>query len=125
LNAQTFAKRAYTENAASTGTARSIEYEVMARVTHRMKSAAEAGPQAFPKLVEALSDNQRLWTVLALDVADEENGLPKDLRARIFYLAEFVRVHTGKVLSKQARLGPLLEINTAILRGLRTNGAQK
>ena len=125
MNAQTIAKRAYAESTAPTRTPRSVEYELLARVTHRMKSAAEAGPRAYPKLVEALSDNLRIWTTLAVDVADPQNGLPEDLRARIFYLAEFVRVQTSKVLAKKARLAPLLEVNAAILRGLRVKAPVK
>ncbi len=120
MNAQTLtqAQKGYAQNARTTQTPRSMEYELIARVTHRIKANAEAGPRAFPKLVEALSDNQRLWTALAVDVADDGNALPPDLRARIFYLAEFVQQHTSKVLMKKARIGPLLEINAAILRGL-------
>ena len=125
MNTQTIAKRAYAETAATTRTPSSVEYELLAKVTHRMKTAAEAGPLAFPKLVEALSDNQRLWTAFAVDVADADNGLPPELRARLFYLAEFVRVHTSKVLNKKARLGPLLEVNAAILRGLRSQGTRR
>lgn len=124
MNAQTLAKRAYSQTARTTQTPRRTEYELIARITHRIKAAAQEGPLAYPKLVEALSDNQKLWTTLAVDVADDDNGLPQELRARIFYLAEFVRQHTGKVLAKKARITPLLEINAAILRGLgerRTN----
>ncbi|CUH79729.1 flagellar biosynthesis regulator FlaF [Tropicibacter naphthalenivorans] len=121
MNAQTLAKRAYSQSARSTQTPRRTEYELIAQVTHRIKAAAEAGPMSYPKLVEALSDNQRLWTALAVDVADKDNELPQDLRARIFYLAEFVQQHTGKVLAKKARITPLLEINAAILRGLGSN----
>ncbi|MFZ7091096.1 flagellar biosynthesis regulator FlaF [Primorskyibacter sp. 2E233] len=118
MNAQSLAQHAYSQTARTTKTARGTEYELIARVTHRIKSAAEAGPLAYPRLVEALSDNQRLWTMLAVDVADDDNGLPQDLRARIFYLAEFVQQHTTKVLMKKERITPLLEINAAILRGL-------
>ncbi|WP_121629354.1 flagellar biosynthesis regulator FlaF [Tropicibacter alexandrii] len=118
MNAQTLAKHAYSQTARTTQTPRRIEYDLFARITHRIKTAAQAGPLAYPKLVEALSDNQKLWTTLAVDVADSDNGLPDDLRARIFYLAEFVQQHTGKVLAKKARITPLLEINAAILRGL-------
>lgn len=118
MNAQSLAKRAYTQTARSTKTPRGVEYELIARITHRIKAAAEAGPLAYPKLVEALSDNQRLWTTLACDVADEENALPQELRAQIFYLAEFVQQQTSKVLSKKGRITPLLEVNAAILRGL-------
>ncbi|WP_170134592.1 flagellar biosynthesis regulator FlaF [Salipiger aestuarii] len=125
MNAQTMAQRAYAENALSTRTDRSIEYELFARVTHRIKAAAEAGPRAFPRLVEALHENRKLWTALAVDVVDAENKLPSELRAQIFYLAEFTQVHTGKVLAKKARIAPLLEINAAIMRGLSGRGAKK
>ena len=118
MNVQTQAQRAYARNARTTQTPRGAEYELIARVTHRIKAAAEAGPRAYPKLVEALSDNQRIWTTLAVDVADDGNALPQDLRARIFYLAEFVQQHTAKVLTRKARIKPLLEINAAILKGL-------
>lgn len=120
MNAQTLAhaRKGYAQHARTTQTPRSTEYELIARVTHRIKAAAEAGPRAYPKLVEALSDNHRLWTTLAVDVADGENELPRELRAQIFYLAEFVQLHTSKVLTRKARIGPLLEINAAILRGL-------
>ncbi|MBV7395353.1 flagellar biosynthesis regulator FlaF [Mameliella sediminis] len=125
MNAQTLAQRAYAQNARSTQTPRGTEYELIAKVTHRIKAAAEAGPRAYPRLVEALYDNQRLWTALAVDVADSENGLPAELRARIFYLAEFVQHHTSQVLSKKARIRPLLEINAAILKGLSGRSTQK
>ncbi|MGH1412413.1 MAG: flagellar biosynthesis regulator FlaF [Pelagimonas sp.] len=118
MNTQSLALRGYSQNARTTQTPRGTEYELIAKVTHRIKSSAEAGPRSYPKLVEALSDNQRLWTTLAVDVADKDNALPQDLRAQIFYLAEFVQQHTGKVLARKGRLAPLLEINAAILRGL-------
>jgi flagellar protein FlaF len=82
-----------------------------------MKSALEGNH--FPKLAEALHENRVLWTALASDVAGEANQLPAELRARIFYLAEFTLLHTSKVLAKQASAVPLLDINAAILRGLR------
>lgn len=120
MNAQTLAQaqKGYAQHARTTQTPRALEYELIARVTHRIKAAAEAGPRSYPKLVEALSDNLRLWTTLAVDVADKDNALPQELRAQIFYLAEFVQHHTSKVLNRKARIAPLLEINAAILRGL-------
>lgn len=116
------AQRAYAPTTAPTRSNRSIEYEVIARVTHRLKKAIETGQ--FVKLVEALNENRKLWRALAIDVSDDDNGLPSDLRARIFYLAEFTDHHTSEVLSKRANAVPLLEINTAILRGLKPAGAR-
>jgi len=56
------------------------------------------------------------------DVASPQNALPKDLRARIFYLAEFTAQHTRKVLRNEDTAVPLLEINAAILGGLQAEG---
>jgi flagellar protein FlaF len=122
VNALDMAQRAYAPTTAPTRSNRSIEYEVIARVTHRLKDAVEKGQ--FVKLVEALHENRKLWRALAIDVVDQNNGLPADLRARIFYLAEFTDHHTSEVLAKRAAPIPLLEINTAILRGLKPVGAR-
>lgn len=120
MNARTLAQRAYAGNTAPTRAPRGIEYEVIARITHRIKSAAMKGPAAFPELASALHENRQLWTLLAIDVAGPANDLPEDLRARLFYLSEFTAHHTSKVLARTASVAPLLEVNTAVLRGLRT-----
>lgn len=114
------AQSAYAQNAAPTRTHRRTEYDAIARITHRMRKAPSAG---FGAVAEALHDNRQLWTILAADVADKANGLPASLRAQIFYLAEFTMQHSEKVLSDNASLQPLIEINTAILRGLKPGGA--
>jgi flagellar protein FlaF len=122
VNAFDMAQRAYAPTAAPTRSNRSVEYEVIARVTHRLKRAVEVG--IFGNLAEALHENRKLWRTLAVDVADDENGLPSELRARIFYLAEFTDFHTSEVLGRRANAIPLLEVNTAILRGLKPTGAR-
>lgn len=85
-----------------------------------MKKAIESDD--FPKLAEALYENNKLWTALAIDVIDENNLLPDELRARIVYLADFTRIHTQKVLRKEDTAVPLLEINAIILGGLKPKG---
>lgn len=122
MNAQIMAQRAYAADRAPTRSAKSMEYEVIARVTHRMKDAAKKGRRGFPELARALHDNRELWALLAADVSDADNGLPADLRARIFYLGEFTRHHSSQVLAGKAGVAPLLEINTAVLKGLRAEG---
>lgn len=119
------ARAAYASPVAPTRTARDIEYDAFARVTHRLKAALEADKAGFAALAGALHDNRSLWTTLASDVAEATNGLPAALRSRIFYLAEFTRHHSGKVLLGEAGAGILVEINTAIMRGLRCEAGAK
>lgn len=119
MNALHLAKTAYATNKAPIRTPRGIEYEAFARVTHRLKAAAERGKPGFADLAQALHLNRRLWTILAADVAESSNGLPQDLRARIFYLAEFTNEHSRKVMRGDETVEALVDINTAMMRGLR------
>lgn len=122
MTAHSLAQRAYGQTAAPTRTARGTEYDVMARITHRLIAAAKQGRKGFSQLCQAVHDNRRMWTILATDVADAGNPLPQELRARIFYLAEFTQEHSSKVLRREATVAALVEINTAVMRGLRTQG---
>ncbi|ARE40393.1 flagellar protein FlaF [Rhodovulum sp. P5] len=121
MNALQMAQQAYSAPAQNqTRSPRATEYAAFARITARLKSAHEAGRDAFPALAAALTENRKLWRILAIDVADRDNALPPPLRAQIFYLYEFTDQHSAKVLKQQADAGPLIEINTAIMRGLRS-----
>ncbi|MGE0407929.1 MAG: flagellar biosynthesis regulator FlaF [Amphiplicatus sp.] len=101
----------------STATPRGVEYEVFARVTRDLTSAEGAGP--FAAMAKALTANLDLWTVLGVDVAGDGNTLPAELRSKIFYLFEFTRHHTARVMKGEATAGVLIDINKAVMRGLR------
>jgi len=117
VNATSLAQNAYSSAVAPVRTDRDTEYGAFARVTQRLKhSSAKKNHSEF---VTALHENRQLWTLLAVDVADAENELPQALRAQIFYLAEFTLQHTSKVLSGEATVESLIDINTSIMRGLR------
>ncbi len=123
MNAHFMARTAYAGKDAATRTPRAIEYEVFARVTKRLRAGAEAqGPGGFTQLAQALHDNRTLWATLAMDLADDGNGLPAPLRARLFYLSEFTAQHTSKVLAAEASPEVLIDINTAVMRGLQAQG---
>lgn len=111
------ARQAYGAAISSARTARTAEQHIIAEATSRLRAAA-SDPRNFPRLAAALHDNRRLWTRLAADVADDGNGLPQALRARLFYLAEFTNHHSALVLQGKADAGPLIDINIAVMRGL-------
>ena len=118
MNALQMAKTAYAANQTPIRTPRGTEYEAFARVTHRLKSAGR-DETPFPELAAALHANRQLWTLLAADVAEPDNALPTNLRARVFYLAEFTAHQTSKILRGVETVDVLVEINTAVMRGLR------
>lgn len=117
MHEQALAQKAYAQSQRSVGSPRAIEYQVFARVTRELKLAEDSG--SYPRLAEALHANVELWTVIGADVAGEKNGLPKELRVNLFNLCQFTCAHTRKVLSREAGVGPLVDINTAVMKGLR------
>lgn len=123
MNTTLMARTAYAASASPVRTERGTEYQAFAGITARIKAASDKGIAGFPALVAALHDNRRLWTLLAADVAEKENGLAKELRARIFYLAEFTLHHTSSVLAGNADADVLVDINSAVMGGLRGEGA--
>ena len=114
------AQSAYAANSTQIRTPRSMEFDLFARITRQLRVAMEA--KDFPKLVQALHENRRLWTLLATDLASDGNALPQTLRAQLFYLAEFSLRHGEDVLARRAEADALVEINTAVMRGLEGTG---
>ena len=99
---------------------RDSEYHAFAKVTRNLHNANQRQSDSFPKIFRAAQDNQQLWNILAIDVASDKNKLPIKLKSQIFYLSEFVRFHTAKVIAEKAGTEILIEINMSIMRGLRT-----
>ncbi|HQU69661.1 MAG TPA: flagellar biosynthesis regulator FlaF [Albidovulum sp.] len=118
MNAHILASSAYSGATVPTRTDRGAEYDAFARCTRALASA-QSGTGGYAVLARALSDNRRLWNVLAADVSGDGNRLPPALRAGIFYLAEFTRHHSRRVLAGEADLAALIDINTTVMRGLR------
>jgi flagellar protein FlaF len=124
VNAFHLAQNAYGSQA-GVRTHRGVEYDTFARVTAALKKAAVTAKENFSAFAKALDDNRRLWTIIAADVADGGNLLPEQLRAQIFYLAEFTITQTSRVLRREAKADILIEINTMIMRGLRSQEVTK
>jgi flagellar protein FlaF len=122
VNVSELALRAYAPNKVAVQTPRSTEAKLLSQVTSQLQRLLD-GRGSFADLAEAVHRNREMWTILAGDVADPANELPEMLRAQIFYLAEFTHDHSQKVLREDASVAPLIDINTAILRGLNGTGA--
>ena len=123
MNAHAFAARhTYARPEAPQKTPRSLEYDLLARITQRLSSAWARRTENYPALVAALDENQRVWSTLAVDVADPGNTLPAKLRAQLFYLYEFTAAHSRAIRDDKGSVEVLVDINTAVMRGLRGDG---
>ncbi len=118
MNAHALASAAYGNPRTAYKAPRAAEYEVIARITGRLRKAVEAEYAPFSKVAEALHENRRLWVELAIDLANPDNALPQQLRVQLLGLAQFTITHTAAVLEGRASAEVLVDINTAVLRGL-------
>lgn len=116
------ARSVYARPEAPQKTPRSLEYELLARITQRLTKAWASRDASYPELIAALDENLRLWSTLASDVATPGNTLPAKLRAQLFYLYEFTNQHSRAIREDKAAVTVLVDINTAVMRGLRGQG---
>lgn len=101
-------------------TPRDAEYDVFSRITRMLRLAAEDTNGA--DMIAAVHKNNQLWTILAADLAGAGNGLPDDVRAGLLSLASFSLRHGHRAMARKAALEPLIEVNMAMMRGLRQEG---
>lgn len=124
MNAIELAQKAYAPTTFPLKSHRAIEAQIFAQVTARLRKYNTGHSGDFNALVAALHDNRQLWLTLATDLADDDNALPATLRAQLFSLAQFTHTYTREVLQKTQPADTLIEINTAILRGLNDVGVR-
>lgn len=123
MQSAALAQNAYGNANAYMPLGRDTEYRAFAKVTRKLAEPRD-GRTSFASLVSALHENNRLWGIIAEDVASGGNELDAKLRAQLFYLFEFTALHTRKVIAGEASPEILVEINTSIMRGLRASKAE-
>lgn len=97
---------------------REIEYKAFAKVTRALKLSAEDKSSDIGTRAKALHDNRHLWTILASDLAGENNKLGANLRADLLSLAAYSINQSSRAIKDPTLLLGLIEINTNMMRGL-------
>jgi flagellar biosynthesis activator protein FlaF len=99
-------------------TPRETEYRLFAQVTRALIEASKMPRTEILKRMDALDWNRRVWTFLANDCTDDNNGLPPQLRASIISLSLFVGRYSSEIMQQGADFEPLIDINRSIMQGL-------
>lgn len=99
------------------------EAHAISGLTRRMIAAFASEGTPFPRKVELLHENRRLWQAVMLSVANDENELPDGLRAGLLSLGAFVERATTELLAGKGDIRVLVEINRRIVGGLSTDPA--
>ncbi|WP_157994817.1 flagellar biosynthesis regulator FlaF [Paracoccus tegillarcae] len=98
-------------------TERDSEYEAFSHVTRLLRNARSE--QLGPDIVVAINKNTELWSILATDLAQPGNSLADEIKAGLISLAGFAIRHGLAVLNSGAKLDPLIDVNVAVMKGLR------
>ncbi|HZH27273.1 MAG TPA: flagellar biosynthesis regulator FlaF [Azospirillaceae bacterium] len=95
---------------------RSVERDVLLRVTRALEAAKESGNRI--DLVRAATQNQTLWMVFITDVMNESNQLPKELRRQIAAVGMAAVREMTDNLNGNLDVDFLIDVNRAIIDGL-------
>jgi len=109
---------AYNAVIRKTETPRDIEYRVFSQITAALQEAQNPGAH-FTTRIRATHRNRELWHALAIDLAGEDNQLPRHVRAQLLSLAIWVSRETKMAQRAGASLQDLIDVNISIMQGLR------
>jgi flagellar protein FlaF len=97
---------------------RRIEFRLLSQVTAALRTA-KAQPNDRPKFYNALVWNKKVWDAFMVDLVDERNKLPKDIRQSLITLSAWVSKQTFAVMDGKASIDALIEVNINIIDGLK------
>ena len=97
---------------------RDIEQRVFQQSNGRLMAVRDNPDIAFAELAEAIYQNSKIWTTLAVDVFSDNNTLPESLRGQLASLALYAQKTGRVVLRKEASVDILIDLNSAIIAGL-------
>ena len=108
---------AYQRVSQVTESPRQSEYRLLGAVSREL-AASLVDVENPGRRREALDWNQQIWITFMLDCGQAENALPATLRARIISLGLWVARYTEKAMFSDLEVQPLIDVNTAIMKGL-------
>ena len=78
-------------------------------------------PDRAERMVEALTHNQRIWSILQSELARDDNPLPKQLKEDLLSLSLFIDKRSFDIMAfpEMSKITMLISINLNIAAGLR------
>lgn len=102
---------------------RELEASVLTKAAQMLKDCQRNWTAADreERLASALKNNQRIWTVLQVELSRDDNPLPTPIKRNLLLLSGFVDKRCFEVLAYPTpeKLDILIDINTNIASGLR------
>ncbi|WOR14489.1 flagellar biosynthesis regulator FlaF [Hyphomonas sp. FCG-A18] len=113
------ARQAYGQVQHRTAGPKEIEHAVFEQITEALQDVAKTEAPVPNVYADAVSRNMELWTILAADLMSDANALPLETKQGLLGLSEFVRRTSMTLLTEGGDVTDLIDVNIAIMRGLR------
>lgn len=97
---------------------RDVEYRLLAQVTADLMRVRD-NPQDFQTRIKTAMWNRDIWSALRVDLAHEDNQLPKQLRASLISISIWVDKETMRVMDGNGDIDALIDVNRNIMAGLK------
>lgn len=114
---------AYQSVEKATLSGRELEASVLSKAANQMQDLSRTWdePQLEERLEDALRFNQRVWSFFQVELSQEENPLPAEIKRNLLVLSAFIDKRIFEVMAYPARekLDILISINRNISAGLR------
>ncbi len=110
--------QAYKTAATRAENPREMEYRLFGQVTRALMHASTVDPADTATRIDALDWNRRLWSTLATDCSNPDNGMDRNLRASIISISLFVSRHSSIVMRGEDDFEALIDINKMVMQGL-------
>ncbi len=114
---------AYKQTIKSTLSGRELEASILSKAARLLKSCQEHWNEEghFKRLDEALTFNQRVWTIFQDELIREDNPLPAELRGDILNLSVFIDKRIIEIMNDPSpdKLDIIININFNLAAGLR------
>lgn len=118
------AANAYARTAHSALTPREAESQLLLKAAQRLIGASQAlATGEHARVNEALSYNQRVWTLLSSEATADQNPLPVDVKQGIGRLGAFVLQSCldTMIAPTPDKIATLVSINNQVAAGLQGN----
>ena len=106
----------YSSAIEATETPREREYRLLASATQMLSETKEGGDVAV--LYKAVLFNRQIWNTFLVDLTDERNRLPLELKGPLISLGIWVEKFSDKVCDGDESVDDLININRSIMEGL-------
>ncbi|MDP6352319.1 MAG: flagellar biosynthesis regulator FlaF [Alphaproteobacteria bacterium] len=110
------ASNPYASAIQTTETPREREYRLLARANRLMAETKEQ--RDVGTLYRAVLFNRQVWNTFLIDLTDERNALPQELKGMLISIGIWVEKFSDQVCDGEESVDDLIEVNRTIMDGL-------